>query len=427
MHTRVGTSLSLLALSALFLPVTHAQTFTTLHTFENTEGANPQATLIEDGTGNLLSTTEYGGSYQNGTAFRLSPSGTLTVLHTFGFPSTDGSRPESPLLADGHGNLYGTTYVGGDYCEDFGEVQCGTVFKIDASGNETVLHTFEGGSSSSTDGANPVAGLIADPAGNLYGTTWGGYNGSVAYELSPSGTETILHNFTGGSDGITLDSPLVIDNAGNLWGTTYAGGRTGCGGQGCGTVFKLSKTSAGWTETVTYRFTSSSDGASPYAGLTYDRQRHVFYGVTQFGGSASGCFYLGNTTGCGVLFQLDATGTKETVLHNFSGQADGGQPVANLVLDPYGDLWGSTTIGGDLTCPASYDGCGTVFVQSARGQFATIHTFTGGSDGAIPYGTLLLDLKKPALYGTTTVGGDPNCQTQEGGGPGCGTVFRITP
>jgi uncharacterized repeat protein (TIGR03803 family) len=426
MRTHLGIVLSLALLTAC-LPSTCAQTFTTLHTFENREGANPQAALVQDSAGNLYSSAEYGGSYQSGTVFQLTASGAFNVLHTFGYPSTDGSRPQSPLLTDGHGNFYGTTYVGGDYCEDFGEIQCGTVFKIDASGNETILHTFEGGSSSVSDGANPVAGLIADRAGNLYGTTWGGYNGNVAYELSPSGAETILHNFAGGSDGITIYSPLVMDDAGNLWGTTSAGGGGGCGGSGCGTIFKLTRTSSGWTEAVTYRFTGAADGGSPYAGLTWDSHRRLFYGVTQFGGDSAGCLFLGSATGCGVLFQLDATGTKETVLYDFSGQADGGQPVANLVLDPLDDLWGTTTIGGDLSCAASSSGCGTVFVRSARGQFATVHTFTGGADGAVPNGALLLDLKKLTLYGTTTVGGDPSCQTQEGGGPGCGVVFSIKP
>lgn len=425
MYTHARVILSA-ALSTALLPFAQAQNFRALHTFENTDGANPQAGLIQDSAGNLYSTTEYGGPYQSGTVFKMNSSGSFNVLHTFGYPATDGSRPRSPLLADDQGNFYGTTYVGGDYCDPSTYFQCGTVFKIDVSGNETVLHTFEGGSSTSTDGAYPVASLIADANGNLYGTTWGGYNGSVAYELSPSGAETILHTFAGGSDGLTIYSSLVMDGAGNLWGTTYEGGGTGCGGQGCGTIFKLTRTPSGWAETVTYRFTGAADGGSPYAGLTWDSKKHVFYGVTQSGGESSGCMYLGNATGCGVLFQLDATGTKETVLYDFSGQADGGQPVANLVLDPYGDLWGTTTMGGDLSCAASYNGCGTVFVRRSDGQFATVHTFTGGADGAIPYGALLLDPKKPALYGTTTVGGDPNCQTQEGGGPGCGVVFSIT-
>ena len=426
MRTRLGTMLSL-AMATASIPTIHAQTFTTLHTFENTEGANPQAALIQDNAGNLYSTAQYGGANQTGTAFRLGPSGSFTVLHNFGFPSSDGSQPQAPLLTDGQGNFYGTTYVGGDYCEDFGEVQCGTVFKIDASGNETILHIFEGGSASSNDGANPVAGIITDDAGNLYGTTWGGFNGSVAYELSPSGAETILHTFAGGADGLTIYSPLVMDASGNLWGTTYAGGGAGCGGRGCGTIFKLARTSSGWAETVTYRFTGGSDGGNPHAGLTWDPNRKVFYGVTQFGGNSTGCLYLGNPTGCGALFEVNAAGTRETVLYNFTGQADGGQPVANLVLDPLGGLWGTTTMGGDLNCTAASNGCGTVFVRGAHRQLATIHAFTGGSDGAVPYGALLLDSKKPALYGTTSVGGDPTCQTQEGGGPGCGIVFSIMP
>jgi len=426
MPTRAGTKLSLLALSALLLPFTYAQTFTTLHTFENTDGANPQAALIEDSAGNLYSTTQYGGAYQTGTTFRLSASEALTVLHSFGFPSTDGSRPSGALVAARPGDFYGTTYTGGLYaCGQFDEDQCGTVFQVDGSGNESVVYSF---GTAANDGQNPTGGLIRGSDGNFYGTTERGgatYDG-VVYELSPSGTETVIYTFQGGTDGANPNGPLVMDAAGNLWGTTLAGGGSATCSGGCGTVFRLHRTATGWAETVTYRFSGGADGAVP-SPLAYDSRGGAFYGVTNTGGNSSGCLYLGNTTGCGTIFRLDPSGTKETVLHDFSGQADGGQPVASLVLDARGNLWGTTTMGGDLNCPASDNGCGTVFVRSADGQFVTLHTFTGGADGAVPNGALLIDLKKSALYGTTTVGGDPNCQTQEGGGPGCGTVFQITP
>ncbi len=401
--------------------------FTVLHTFENTDGANPNAALIEDASGNLYSTTQYGGKYQNGTAFKLTPSGTLTTLHQFGYPSTDGAQPMAPLVADANGNLYGTTYVGGKLCEgsNSGSAGCGVVFKIDPAGNESILYSF---GTNPQDGANPPSGLILDSAGNLYGTTLSWNLHSTAYEISPSGAETILHSFPGGSDGILPYGSLVMDASGTLWGTTSAGGGTSACVRGCGTVFKLQHTSSGWTETVTYQFTGGKDGGVPYAGLTYDPVHQVFYGTTRLGGTgtASDCTYDNQTLGCGVVFKLDATGTKETVLHDFSGQADGGWPRANLLLDSSGNLLGTTTIGGDLSCPHA-NGCGTIFEITPNGQFSTLHTFAGGSDGGVPRGALLQDKNNPSVYyGTTAAGGDPKCQTQYGDGPGCGVVFKLT-
>ena len=411
----------------------HAQTFTTLHTFENTDGANPEAALVEDGAGNLYSTTQYGGEYQTGTAFKLAPSGALTLLHQFGYPSTDASTPSSPLLPVGHNNFYGTSYTGGIYaCGTFDEDQCGTVYQVDAAGNESVVYSF---GTNANDGQTPEGGLVRGPDGNFYGTTQTGgatYDGTV-YQLTPSGSESVLYTFQGGMDGNGPSGPLVVDARGDLWGTTLEGGGSATCSYygtvlGCGTVFRLHKTTTGWTETVTYRFSGGADGGVP-TPLAYDSVRHVLYGATNVGGNASGCAYYayqGGTTGCGTLFRLDATGTKETVLHDFSGQADGGEPSANVVLDSRGDLYGTTTLGGDMSCAAGYAGCGTVFMLGAQDKFATIHTFTGGADGAVPLGALLVDQRHRALYGTASVGGDPNCQTQEGGGPGCGVVFRIT-
>lgn len=400
-----------------FLPAAHAQTFTVLHAFSNKDGANPQAALIQDSAGNLFSTTEYGGVNQVGVIFKLSPGNVETVLHQFQ-NSPDGARPQAPLLADSQGNFYGTTYSGGHSCGAFG---CGTVFKLSSMGKESVLHYFNGNSNSS-DGSNPAAGLIADAAGNLYGTTAFGYNGTVAFEVTPSGTETILHSFKGGTDGLASYGPLVMDSAGNLWGMTSGGGSTSCKPQGCGVVFKLTNTAKGWVETITYRFTSGAGGSVPHSGLTYDAQTHEFYGTTTAGGDPSGCY----SQGCGVLFRLDPTGRNETVLHAFTGNADGGQPYANVILDSFGNIYGTTTTGGNLNCPGGTLGCGTVFKVSAIGTFSTLYTFNGGTDGGLPNAPLLLGNGGKTLYGTATIGGQSSCQTQEGGGPGCGTVFQIT-
>jgi len=421
------TSLSLVAaiLSALVaMPAVHCQTFTTIHTFTGTDGANPAAGLVQDRDGHLYGTTKNGGPdasvfFQSGTVFKLTRSGEFSTVHSFGILSGDGASSFAPLLHDGRGTFYGTTESGGDACEDGGQVTCGTVFKLESDGDESIVHTFEGGVYTSDDGANPASGLIADREGNLYGTTYGGYNGSVAFKLTRTGEETILHTFAGGADGNFLYGPLVMDSSGALWGTAYSGGNNTCLREGCGMVFKLEKTASGWTETKTFEF-NGTDGSHPYAGLTWDPRRQVFYGITQFGGNLNDCYDESFPAGCGVIFELDRTGTKETVLYSFTGKADGSFPYANLILDPLGDLYGTTPLGGDPTCH-----CGTVFVRTARGTFFTLHTFTGGADGGYPYGSLLLDMRRLALYGTTYQGGDLTCEMD--GSSGCGTVFAIRP
>ncbi|MGH6838940.1 MAG: choice-of-anchor tandem repeat GloVer-containing protein [Methylocella sp.] len=190
-----------------------------------------------------------------------------TVLHTFcSLPGcTDGRQPQAGLIADSNGNLYGTTTNGGSgtsaACTNgLGEVLgCGTVFKLSPSGTETVLYSFTGG----TDGGFPFAGLIADSSGNLYGTTLaGGVSGEgVVFKLTPSGTETVLYSLTGGSDGGAPEGGLTADSSGNLFGTTTIGGgstSTRCANGfgepiGCGVVFKLTPSG---TETVLHSFCS---------------------------------------------------------------------------------------------------------------------------------------------------------------------------
>ena len=196
---------------------------TVLYSFTYTDGAYPVAALIADRAGNLYSTTSSGGASGDGTVFKLTPGGTETVLYSFtGIP--DGVYPEAGLIADRAGNLYGTTNQGGASNK-------GTVFKLTPSETETVLHSFAG-----ADGALPVAALIADRAGNLYGTTYyGGASGDgTVFKLTPGGTETVLHSFTGIPDGVYPEAGLIADRADNLYGTTSFGGASGYG-----TVFKV--------------------------------------------------------------------------------------------------------------------------------------------------------------------------------------------
>ena len=333
-----------------------------------------------------------------------------TILYSF-TAGADGGYPYSSLLLDAQNNLYGTTSQGGDSV-----CNCGSVFKIDATGHETVLHSFTG-----ADGAYPYAGLVRDAQGNLYGTTsYGGASGDgTVFTIAATGEESVLYSFTGtGGDGAFPQAGLILDGQGNLYGTTSEGGNLACplpSGGGCGTVFNLSPPGGGagpWNETVLYAFTGiGGDGAFPQAGLIEDASGN-FYGTTFFGGSLS-CpgFY-----GCGTVFKLSAAG-QETVLHAFSSTAgDGGFPEATLIQDAQGNLYGSTLGGGTLDD-------GNLFKMTTTGQQTVLYTFTGGADGAAPAAGLILD-NKGNLYGTTTEGGDLTCPA--GSNFGCGGVFQLT-
>ena len=234
------------------------------------------------------------------------------------------------MVQDSADNLYGTT-------PDGGASDAGVVFKVAKHGKETVLYSFTGGD----DGGNPFAGLIRDSAGNLYGTTTyggdlkcnNGYGCGTVFKLGKTGKETVLYSFTESPDGAYPYAGLVRDTKGNLYGTTFFGGASGAG-----TVFKVDKTGK---ETVLYSFTGGSDGKYPYAGLLRDTKGNL-YGTTEYGGASSN----------GTLFKLDTSGT-ETVLHSFTGGSDGGLPIAGLILDASGNLYGAAQSGGD--------GGGTVF------------------------------------------------------------------
>lgn len=299
------------------------------------DGYSAFAGLILDAAGNL-----YGAS---GTAlFKVDTSGTFTVLHT-----GDGSL--AGLVRDAAGNLYGVNKGGGFTGGTCGANGCGIVFKLDTLGNYTVLYSFTG----APDGAYPAAGLVLDSAGNLYGTTQGGgaANHGTVFKLDASNTETVLYSFTGAPDGDTPKAGLTLDAAGNLYGTTYSGGLLDCfepaGGLPpsnkpiyCGVVFKVDTTG---TETVLHSFTGIPDGALPLASLVMDAAGDL-YGTTLEGGSSGffGCEILNpaQPTGCGSIFKVDPSGTL-SVLYSFSGNLDFGYPEAGLVLDAAGNLYGT--------------------------------------------------------------------------------------
>ena len=396
--------IAVLALAAT-LPIGTAQAKnkeTVIYSFAGgSDGLYPWGTLITDGTGHLFGTTHWGGTCTQisggcGVVYRVTPSGRKTTLHVFQGGS-DGADPyAAPVTFGEDGNLYGTTRLGGIDCDGTGQ-GCGTVFKLTPKGKETVLYRFSGGS----DGSHPDAGVIVGPAGSFYGTTnYGGTDcdgtgqgcGTV-FSVSAKGEERIVYAFEGGSAGTHSIAGLTLDGAGNLYGTTRAGGVDCDGtGNGCGTVFKLTPDGK---PTVLHTFAGGTDGATPLAAPILDAQGNL-YGTTIAGGSESDF---------GVVYRVTPKG-RETVLHAFTGQADGGNPYDALVIDAAGNLYGTAS---------SSDGTdgGVVFRMTPKGNETVLHSFTA-PDGYIPVGGLFIDAAGD-LFGTTTSGGDN----------GYGTVFRI--
>ncbi len=271
-------------------------TETTLYSFTGVggDGENPAAGVILDSAGNIYGTTPNGGSGTYGMVYKISPSGQETVLYGFQ-GAADGGLPEAGLAIDSSGNLYGTTAFYG-LCSE-----CGTVFKISTAGKFTTLHPFQG---NVTDGGFPKGNLLLDSQGNIYGTTSSGgkNNSGTVFKISPSGTETVLHSFgaTDSGDGQNPSGTLVIDSSGNLYGTTQNGG-TSSGGYQLGVAFEV--TAAG-NETVLYGFPMAAsgcpsypNGAYPVGGLISDTKGNL-YGTAYEGGAASAC------EGYGTVFQL---------------------------------------------------------------------------------------------------------------------------
>ena len=344
-----------------------------LHTFTAApDGADSYVGLLRDSSGVFYGETNAGGSNGAGIIFKLTPPPTAcgavlcpwheTILHQFAGGSGDGAGPEGDLIEDSSGNIYGTTSGGGS-------MGFGAVFKLDSAGNESILYFF----GNLPDGQYPFGALLRDQAGNLYGTTntGGTSNAGTVFELSPSPsgwTEQVLYDFTGGSDGGFPLAGLIADEQGNLYGTTTAGGDLNCGALGsCGVVFELSPSPHRWSETVLYTFTGSPDGADPLFGALIRDGAGNLYGTTSQGGIATGCY---GEVGCGTVFELSPNGSgwTETVLYSFTGEADGNAPIGPVTMDAHGNLYGAAYYGGDLNSnsPAcqyggSPIGCGVVF------------------------------------------------------------------
>ncbi len=402
-------------------------TLSVLHNFcsfsQCTDGYYPHGSLIKGSDGNFYGTASEGGYLPCGqgtgcgVVFQITPDGTFTPLHAFcGASCGDGNDPYGPLVEGTDGNFYGTTFNGG--VNNGG----GSVFKITPSGVETTLYSFCA-QINCTDGAFPYAGLVQGSDGNFYGTaSAGGANrGGTVFTITPTGTLTTLYNFcmqTNCTDGLTPFAGLVQATDGNFYGTTQQGGNVNTGGQicpgGCGTVFKITPT--GILTTVYNNFcsqTNCADGGVPYAGVIQGSDGN-FYGDTLAGGNV-GC----SGAGCGTAFKLTPAGML-TTLYRFCSQqncTDGDWPVGTLVQRSDGNLYGTTSLGGI----ADY---GTIFKLSlpTTSTFAVVHTFTGAADGGNPFAGVTLD-STGSLYGSAATGGTGSCAYLNT--TGCGTLYQI--
>jgi len=369
-----------------------AQTFKTLVNFDGSDGANPQAALVQGIDGSLYGTASDGGDHAHGTVFRLSSSGRLTTLYSFCAQANceDGANPYGTLVLATDGNFYGTTLTGG--VEDFG-----TVFKITASGKLATLHSFCL-QQLCPDGATPEAGLVQGTDGDFYGTTEAGgeYMSGSIFKISSAGAFTTLYSFCAGdcADGGYPFDRLIQGTDGNFYGTTWIGGSF----YSEGTVFEITPTGK---LTTLYTFCLQSDcldGALPQAGLVQANDGN-FYGTTTQGGTGSD----------GTAFRL-TPGGKLTTLYSFCTQpncTDGGYPQGGVIEGTDGRLYGTTLLHGG-------NGHGTVFRITSGSGLSTLHNF-GSTDGANPTGSLL-QATDGRFYGVTNLGGSGSA----------GTLFRMS-
>jgi len=391
----------------------------------------PGSPFTADAEGNLYTAAANGGEtqcffYGCGAIYQWKPGAHRqpTMLYSFS-GSSDGAGPGGRLALDAQGNLYGTAGYAGDFNACFGQ-GCGVVYKLSPASSgfwtQTVLYTFEG----ETDGMTPLS-VVLDAQGNIFGLTKngggnscsGGQTCGTVFELSPTSggtwTETILHTFTGGSDGGIPLGSLNFDAQGNLFGTTDVGGVVSFAcSVGCGTVFELSPSSGGWTFTTIYDF-DYAHGVGPVGSLVIDASGNL-YGAT-YGGAKKYSYCPG---GCGVVFELSpsASGWKQTLLHAFSGP-DGANVQGGLTLDAGGNLFGTTTSGGNPRCTSGFQvGCGVVFELSpaSGGHWTYNHLYVfQGYDGFYPNSNPLVDAAGN-IFGTTVEGGT-----------GFGNMYELSP
>ncbi len=395
---------ALLLFCAMTAIASSAQTLTTLHSFDGTDGSYPFGGVVQALDGNLYGTTYSGGTANDGTVFKVTPGGTFTSLHSF--DGTDGADlfDQTGLVQGSNGNLYGTTLGGGANSR-------GTVFKITTKGKLTTLYSFcalEG----CTDASQPYDGLVLGTNGELYGTTdFGGANsyGSI-FSISTGGKLKTIYSFcpkSGCTDGARPTAGLIQASNGDFYGTTEAGGankNSDCAVEGCGTIFKVTASGA---LTTLYSFCAQSgcaDGQTPYAGLIQGSDGN-FYGTTTEGG--------GNGTNDGTVFKITPSG-EFTTLWSFCSQescADGIGPEGGLIQATDGNFYGTTSAGGS-------PGSGTIFKITSSGTLTTVYNFctqSGCADGGGPYAGLIQGTNGD-FYGTT----------EDDGAHGGGTVFSLS-
>jgi len=387
------------------------------------DGTNPSSSLVLDASGNLYGTAAEGGegfsncNYGCGTVFELMPSAdgqwSLKTIYSFQ-GGTDGANPSGNLVFDGTGNLYGTTVGGGTVGNCYYQPGCGTVFELSPSSDGNWMETPWCTGSGYPDGFRP-SGLVLDAAGNLYGTTSVnlGAGGATVYELSPPKQKG------GAWTEQTLTTFGCCGEAANavliLDSHSHLFGTTqvqfGFCNATCGQVFELTRVGGHWTGTSLYRFQGEGNGANPMAGLMIDGEGNL-YGTTRQGGN-----------NFGVTFELKHKGQQwnSTLLYNFCSAdncSEGAHPRASLVFDKAGNLYGTTYDGG-TGCDKGYKGCGTVFklTHSQSGwQETVLHRFTDEPDWSKPAASVIID-SAGNIYGTTVSGGDL----------GIGTIFEIVP
>ncbi|HEX8816756.1 MAG TPA: choice-of-anchor tandem repeat GloVer-containing protein [Terriglobales bacterium] len=304
-------------------------------------GESPQGKPLFDAAGNLYGVTEYGGKHKWGTVFRLTPSAkgwTHTILYNFcsAADCDDGEEPQSGVIMDSDGNLYGAAYA---------------VFELRPQPDgwkETSLHNFTGNHS---DGKDAISAVVRDSVGNLYGMTYlgglqcGSSTCGTIYEISPQPDgkwkETILLRFNGKNGQFPLGA-LLLDGSGALYGTAELGGTGG------GVVFKMTPTGNGhWDYAIIHDFSGGTEGDIPVSGVVMDTNGNL-YGTTGDGG---------NISGCGVLYKMSPSAKgkwRYTVLHRFGKINDGCAPAGDLTIDSSGNLYGGTLLGGS-------HGFGTVY------------------------------------------------------------------
>ena len=341
---------------------------TVIHHFNATpDGLYPRGQLVKGSDGNFYGVTYGGGLGNLGTVFKLTPAGVETVLHSFVGGYSDGSFPSAALIQASDGNLYGTTANGGPTGD-------GTVFVITPAGTETVLHAFTG-----VDGISPFAALVQGGDGNFYGTTYRGglTDRGTVFEITPAGVETVLHEFAGGTDGMAPYAALLQASDGNFYGVTTDGGQ-----RFSGTIFKMTPSGV---YTLLYAF-SGADGAAPNVALTLGSDSDL-YGATSMGGASGG----------GTIFRLTLAGVV-TVLHSFLDVgADARSPVAPLLQATDGNFYGISAAGGTSNN-------GALFKVSPSGAETVVHSFSGGGDDGGDPSSLMLGVDG-YFYGTTVNGG----------------------